>query len=184
MAFRCWFCCKINSLLAICLTTLTALGDCRSAFPADTRGCSKPWLAHLLIPMYPGEWEMRARLLPKPLSKPVKASPGLRGRASPVLRACTRQWGLHQGVGQHGGAPKSPSSQQSSARGANHGSAFWMPHMSDGWGEGWEVTAPLSSQQPRAGPSLGGSGQSSHREWAVLYGKAVLRILLFPERAH
>lgn len=56
--------------------------------------------------------------------------------------------------------------------------------MSDGWGEGWEMTALLSSQQPRAGPSLGGSGRSSHRERDVLYHKAVLRMLLFPERAH
>lgn len=80
--------------------------------------------------------------------------------------------------------PKSLSPQQSCARGANHGSAFPKAHMSNGSEEGWEVTALLSSQQPCAGPSLTGSGQSSHRERAVLYHKAVLRMLLFPERAH
>lgn len=78
--------------------------------------------------------------------------------------------------------PKSLSPQQSPARGANHGSAF--SHTSNGWGEGWEVTVLLSSQQPRAGPLLRGSGQSSYRERDVLYHKAVLRMLLFPGRAH
>lgn len=52
---------------------------------------------------------------------------------------------------------KSPSPLQSKPQcgslSASHGR--WV-----GWGEGWEVTAPLSSQQPRTGPSLRGSGQS------------------------
>lgn len=64
MAFRCWLCCKMNSLLAAHLTSPTALGECRSALLADT-GLQQ---AHRLTPTRPPQgtpsrwWEPRRYL--------------------------------------------------------------------------------------------------------------------------
>ena len=131
----------------------TALGDCGSAFPADRQGCSEPTSSH---PSTPGNAQlvMGARPLPQSHSKPVKAGPDPQGRVfppRPVLPACPRPPACATTSGRRTNGLNPLSPQQSSARGANQGSAFQVPHTGDGWGEGQERQLRSAPHSPVLG---------------------------------
>lgn len=161
MAFRCWLCWKMNSLLAAHLTLPTALGECRSALLADT-GLQQ---AHRLTPTRPPQgtpsrwWEPRRylNLFPSHLKLLLTCGDVCSllaqgdGFCIRVLERCSQ-------TPVPAAEPCWRREPRLSFLHASH--ERWLGGRMGG----------DSSAQPHTGLSLGSSGRSSHTEQAVWQG--------------